>query len=101
MPLPALARIPPAQTSCFRDRRAARSRGQPHTPRIPDDLPFFGKGFRPSGPQRGHGHPLKTRNSQYKFTDEQALLAKVRYTRLIDTFLGITAYSLQNHLRTT
>jgi hypothetical protein len=35
------------------------------------------------------------------FTDEQALLAKVRYNRLIDIFLGITAYSLQNHLRTT
>lgn len=33
--------------------------------------------------------------------DEQALLARVRYNRLIDTFLGITAYSLQNHLRTT
>lgn len=34
-------------------------------------------------------------------SDEQALLAKVRYNRLIDIFLGITAYSLQNHLRTT
>ncbi len=32
--------------------------------------------------------------------DEQALLAKVRYNRLIDIFLGLTAYSLQNHLRT-
>lgn len=37
---------------------------------------------------------------QYALGDEQALLAKVRYNRLIDTFLGITAYSLQNHLRT-
>lgn len=37
----------------------------------------------------------------YALNDEQALLAKVRYNRLIDTFLGITAYSLQNHLRTT
>ena len=34
-------------------------------------------------------------------SDEQALLAKVRYNRLLDIFLGITAYSLQNHLRTT
>jgi hypothetical protein len=34
-------------------------------------------------------------------SDEQALLARVRYNRLIDIFLGITAYSLQNHLRTT
>lgn len=33
--------------------------------------------------------------------DEQALLAKVRYNRLVDIFLGITTYSLQNHLRTT
>jgi hypothetical protein len=33
--------------------------------------------------------------------DEQALLAKVRYNRLVDIFLGITSYSLQNHLRTT
>jgi hypothetical protein len=33
--------------------------------------------------------------------DEQALLALVRYNRLIDIFLGVTAYSLQNHLRTT
>lgn len=36
----------------------------------------------------------------YTLNDEQALLAKVRYNRLIDTFLGITAFSLQNHLRT-
>lgn len=36
----------------------------------------------------------------YSLSDEQALLAKVRYNRLIDIFLGITAYSLQNHLRT-
>jgi len=34
-------------------------------------------------------------------SDEQALLAKVRYNRLLDIFLGITTYSLQNHLRTT
>ena len=34
-------------------------------------------------------------------TDEQALLAKLRYNRLVDTFLRITCYSLQNHLRTT
>lgn len=37
----------------------------------------------------------------YALSDEQALLAKVRYNRLIDIFLGVTAYSLQNHLRTT
>ena len=38
--------------------------------------------------------------SRFAFNDEQALLAKIRYNRLIDTFLGVTAYSLQNHLRT-
>lgn len=38
--------------------------------------------------------------ARYALNDEQALLAKVRYNRLIDIFLGITAYSLQNHLRT-
>jgi hypothetical protein len=32
--------------------------------------------------------------------DEQAVLARVRYNRLIDIFLGLTTYSLQNHLRT-
>lgn len=37
----------------------------------------------------------------YALGDEQALLAKVRYNRLIDVFLGIAASSLQNHLRTT
>lgn len=34
-------------------------------------------------------------------TDEQALLARARYNRLVDTFTGITCYSIQNHLRTT
>jgi hypothetical protein len=34
-------------------------------------------------------------------SDEQALLAKLRYNRLIDIFLGIAAYSLQSHMRTT
>jgi hypothetical protein len=37
----------------------------------------------------------------YALDDEQALLAIVRYNRLIDIFLGLTTYSLQNHLRTT
>ena len=37
----------------------------------------------------------------YAQGDEQALLAKVRYNRLVDIFLGLTTYSLQNHLRTT
>lgn len=37
----------------------------------------------------------------YALSDEQALLARIRYNRLIDVFLGIAAYSLQNHLRTT
>lgn len=38
---------------------------------------------------------------KYSFDDEQALLAKIRYNRLVDIFTGVTCYSLQNHLRTT
>lgn len=38
---------------------------------------------------------------RYTQSDEQALLAKLRYNRLIDIFLGIATYSLQNHLRTS
>lgn len=38
---------------------------------------------------------------RYALGDEQALLAKLRYNRLIDLFLGISTYSLQNHLRTS
>ena len=39
--------------------------------------------------------------ARHAFNDEQALLAKVRYNRLVDIFTGVTCYSLQNHLRTT
>jgi len=39
--------------------------------------------------------------SKYSLNDEQALLAIIRYNRLIDIFTGVTCYSLQNHLRTT
>lgn len=38
--------------------------------------------------------------SMYAFDDEQAVLAKLRYNRLVDIFTGVTCYSLQNHLRT-
>jgi len=38
--------------------------------------------------------------SKYALTDEQALLARVRYNRLIDVFMGLACYSLQSHLRT-
>lgn len=38
--------------------------------------------------------------AQYALSDEQSLLAILRYNRLIDTFTGVTCYSLQNHLRT-
>ncbi len=39
--------------------------------------------------------------AKYAFNDEQALLAIIRYNRLVDVFSGVTCYSLQNHLRTT
>lgn len=38
---------------------------------------------------------------KYALVDEQALLTKLRYNRLIDIFTGVTCFSLQNHLRTT
>ena len=37
----------------------------------------------------------------YAMGDEQALLAKLRYNRLLDIILVSTTYSLQSHLRTT
>ncbi|MBI3948687.1 MAG: endonuclease [Armatimonadetes bacterium] len=37
----------------------------------------------------------------YASGDEQALLAKLRYNRLLDVFTGVACYSLQSHLRTT
>jgi hypothetical protein len=37
----------------------------------------------------------------YSLNDEQSLLAKLRYNRLIDIFTSLTCYSLQSHLRTT
>lgn len=39
--------------------------------------------------------------SHYALSDEQSLLAKVRYNRLLDVFMGTVTYSLQSHLRTT
>lgn len=39
--------------------------------------------------------------ARYTLDDEQALLARLRYNRLVDVFTGVTCYSLQNHLRST
>lgn len=39
--------------------------------------------------------------AKYALNDEQALLARLRYNRLIDVFTGVTCYSLQSHLRTS
>jgi len=38
---------------------------------------------------------------RYALGDEQAVLARVRYNRLIDIFLAITSSALQSHFRTT
>jgi hypothetical protein len=38
---------------------------------------------------------------RYALGDEQALLARLRYNRLLDICVGITCYSMQSHLRTT
>lgn len=39
--------------------------------------------------------------AKYAFGNEQGVLARIRYNRLLDVFLGIACYSLQNHFRTT
>lgn len=39
--------------------------------------------------------------AMHALSDEQALLARIRYNRLIDIFSRIACYSLQSHLRTT
>jgi len=39
--------------------------------------------------------------TMYAFNDEQALLTRIRYNRLLDIFTRVTCYSLQNHLRTS
>ena len=39
--------------------------------------------------------------AKYALSDEQSLLAKVRYNRLIDIYTGVACYSLQSHLRTS
>jgi len=38
--------------------------------------------------------------AKYALSDEQSLLASMRYNRLVDIFTRVTCYSLQNHLRT-
>ena len=39
--------------------------------------------------------------ARYAMSDEQALLAKLRYNRLLDIFTGLACYPLQSHLRTS
>ncbi len=39
--------------------------------------------------------------NRYVQGDEQAVLARILYSRLIDIFLGVAAYRMQSHLRTT
>jgi len=38
---------------------------------------------------------------KYSGKDEQAILTQVRYNRLVDTFLSLTAYHLQGHVRSS
>ncbi len=39
--------------------------------------------------------------SRYALSDEQALLAEIRYNRLLDVFTGLACSQLQSHLRTS
>ncbi|MBE4590652.1 endonuclease [Vibrio navarrensis] len=72
-------------TGRYEFRIASPGKIQPTTNRlrvkIPDATPEIVKKYAPG-------------------TDEQALLTKVRYNRLVDLFSGLTCYSIQNHLRT-
>ncbi len=63
---------------------------------------FDGANIAPRTDQEPIKIPAATPEIVKKHTrsEEQALLAVVRYNRLIDMFLGVTAYSLQSHLRT-
>ncbi len=38
---------------------------------------------------------------RYAMSDEQALLVKLRYNRMLDMFLGMACYHLQSHMRTS
>lgn len=38
--------------------------------------------------------------ARFRLSDEQAVLARIRYNRLVDLFCRCVAHSLQNHLRT-
>jgi hypothetical protein len=63
---------------------------------------FEGAAIEPRADQEAIKLPAATPEIVKKHTrsEEQALLAVVRYNRLVDIFLGVTAYSLQSHLRT-
>ncbi|MBI2383944.1 MAG: endonuclease [Gammaproteobacteria bacterium] len=39
--------------------------------------------------------------ARYAKRDEQAVLARIRYCRLVDIFMGIASFQLQSHMRTT
>jgi hypothetical protein len=39
--------------------------------------------------------------AKHALSDEQALLARLRYNRLLDIFCGVAAYPLQSHLRSS
>jgi hypothetical protein len=39
--------------------------------------------------------------AKYALNDEQALLARIRYNRMLDIFSGVACYSLQSHLKTS
>jgi hypothetical protein len=64
--------------------------------------------LRPDAPLSPNPHLDKTKVpdatpgliAMYALSDEQALLARLRYNRLLDVFTGVACYSLQNHLRT-
>jgi hypothetical protein len=100
----------------FRFRRelphAIQSTAPPHAEWIITGIGIGGYAFRLAFPGKitpsRHYYPIKIPDATPEIvryyapgTDEQALLTRARYNRLVDLFTGLTCYSVQNHLRTT
>ncbi|HEY5047027.1 MAG TPA: hypothetical protein VII49_03280 [Rhizomicrobium sp.] len=75
----------PNGKSTYRFVLAARAFLDPDTAKLPIKIPD-------STPQLV---------ARYAKSDEQAVLARIRYCRLVDIFLGLASFQLQSHMRTT
>ena len=97
-------RLPLPETITGRDRRdATRGHGMGCRRRLPRKVRFQARARDPLPTRIPIKIPDATPEivSAYALSDVQALLARIRYNRMIDIFPGVAAFSLQNHLRTT